>query len=376
MNLFLTQNDFVWKGVARPGIPFLCNREMELVQPPNRYLRYVATIRGRTSSKNTWITYGHHLYEFFAFLEDNAFSWERVNETHLAAWRDAMLARGCARSTVNQRLRCIQNFYQWAMYNGMVSHVPFSVQNIWVSRSEHFMAHIDVSGNRFDASQLTIQTFSPNPQFLHLNKAIQFLEALSPHRLKLMGYLALLTGMRREEVVGLDYRVVPNPAGQDSGKQLQMKLDAAITPTKGSKTRVVMLPYDLAVALWDYFWHDWPKLNMLHKKKFGRESTRFFLSQRGEELSLKGFNNAFAKASTKTEIFCHPHMLRHTFGSYELLRMIRLNGERKALFWVRDRMGHSSITTTEKYIHAVDLIQNDDVDGYQADICDAIRRGH
>jgi hypothetical protein len=39
-------------------------------------------------------------------------------------------------------------------------------------------------------------------------------------------------------------------------------------------------------------------------------------------------------------------------------------------------MGHSSITTTEKYIHAVDLIQHDDVDGYQADVCEALRRGN
>jgi integrase len=37
-----------------------------------------------------------------------------------------------------------------------------------------------------------------------MEKAIRFLEAMSHHRLKLMGYLALLTGMRREEVVGLD----------------------------------------------------------------------------------------------------------------------------------------------------------------------------
>ena len=56
-------------------------------------------------------------------------------------------------------------------------------------------------------------------------------------------------------------------------------------------------------------------------------------------------------------------------GSYQ-------EGQSKALLWVRDRMGHSSITTTEKYIHAVDLVQHDDVDGYQAEVCEALRRGH
>ncbi len=69
-------------------------------------------------------------------------------------------------------------------------------------------------------------------------------------------------------------------------------------------------------------------------------------------------------------------MLRHTFGTYELLRMSRVKTQSQALLWVRDRMGHSSITTTEKYIHVADLVQHDDVDGYQADICRVLRDGH
>jgi site-specific recombinase XerD len=168
---------------------------------------------------------------------------------------------------------------------------------------------------------------------------------------------------------------VPNPAGNDSDKQLPMVLDANLTPTKGKKTRKVMLPYDLAVALWDYFCRQWPKRNTQHKRKYGRESTKFFLSTYGEELSVRYLNNAFVKISKKSGIDCHPHMLRHTFGTYELLRMGQKQGQSKALLWVRDRMGHSSITTTEKYIHAADLVQNDDVDGYQQEVLEALRSG-
>jgi integrase len=69
-------------------------------------------------------------------------------------------------------------------------------------------------------------------------------------------------------------------------------------------------------------------------------------------------------------------MLRHTYGTYELIRMTEKVGESKALLWVRDRMGHSSITTTEKYIHAADLAKHDDVDGYQSEICNVLRHGH
>jgi len=376
MRLFFTNSEFIWKGQARPNIPFLCDKEMELVAAPNEYLRFVATVMGRTRSEKTWETYGNHLYEFFGFMDDNDLRWDAVNETQIAAWRDAMLERKCARSTVNQRLRCVHAFYKWALRNGVIHSLPFSTQDIWVSKPHGFLAHVDASGGRFEANELTLQTHKPMPKFLHMDKAIQFLEAMTPHRLKMMGYLALLTGMRREEVVGLDYRVLPNPAGHDPDKQLEMILDATITPTKGHRTRTVMLPYDLAVALWDYFSREWPKLNALHVRRHGKETTRLFLSLEGEILSLQYLNNALSKVSVKTGIKCNPHMLRHTFGTYELLRMMQKKEEKLALMWVMARMGRSSITTTEKYIHAVDLIRHDDVDGYQAEVCEALLHGN
>jgi site-specific recombinase XerD len=376
MKMFVTGIEFVKNGTSYPGIPFLIDQDMRLVPAPNQYLRHISINCGRTSSSRTWLTYGNHLYEYFAFLEANVLLWDSVNPTQIAAWRDKMLARGCKRSTVNQRLRCVHTFYQWALRNGITHSLPFDTKDIWVAKPRGFLAHVDASGGRFAANELTLQTHKPIPKFLHLDKSIRYLDALSPHRLKLMGYLMLLTGMRREEVVGLDCRVVPNPAGNDPGKHLPMELDATLTPTKGNKNRIVMLPYDLAVALWNYLTWSRPKLAAKFKRNHGCETTRFFLSELGEELSIRHLNNTFAKASAKTCIRCNPHMLRHTYGTYELLRMTEKVGESKALLWVRDRMGHSSITTTEIYVHAADLAKHDDVDGFQLEICQALRNGH
>lgn len=376
MKLFYTDASFVVAGQPRSRIPFLCDAEMELVAAPNGYLRYVATVKGRTPSPNTWRTYGDALLEFFAFLEDNSLPWDAVNATQIAAWRDAMLERGCKRGTANQRIRTVSAFYDWALKRGITHSLPFSREDVWVAKPQGFLAHVDASGNRFEANELTVRTHKTLPKFLHLDQAKTFLEAMTPYRLKLMGYLMLLTGMRREEVVGFDYRVLPNPAGRDPSKQIAMLLDPALTPTKGDKERTVMLPYDLAVALYRYFTFDWPKLLAKYKRAHECETTCLFLSEDGEPLSLTGLNNAFRRVGTKTGIKCHPHMLRHTFGTYELLRMGRTKTQSQALLWVRDRMGHSSVTTTEKYIHAADLVQHDDVEGYQADICRVLRDGH
>lgn len=286
MHMFLTDEEFIWKGMPRPGIPFICTSKMELCSTPNSYLLYIATIKGRTRSPRTWVTYASHLYEYLSFLEINNLRWEKVDQNDIAIWRDQMIERGCIRSTVNQRLRGIFNFYQWAFLQGKTHKIPFFKEDVWCKSHNGFMSHLDARGNRVVANALTLQTYELVPKFLHIEQAICFLEAISSDTLKMMGYLALLTGMRRAEIIEMDLRVFPNPSGNDPNKLLPMILDASITPTKGQKTRTVMLPYDLAVVLWEYFLKDWPKRNRLHRIKYGKESNRFFLSKYGEELSL------------------------------------------------------------------------------------------
>jgi len=377
MDLFYTDSSFVVEGICRPDVPFLCNDDMELVTPANRWLRHVAIIKGKTRSKQTWRTYGSNLYEFFAFLEVNGLPWDQVNQSQIAAWRDAMLGRGCKRSTVNQRIGTVDMFYKWQMREGITHTLPFGREDVLVAKARGTLEHPDSSGGRVSANDSKLKTFEPMPKFLHLCKANDFCDSLSPVRLKLMGYQMLLTGMRREEVVGFDMRVFPNPAGCDPSKSIPMILYPDLTPTKGHKERTVMVPYDLAVAMNHYFTFERPKLAVLYRKKYGKEATHFYLSRIGEDLTVKGLNNAFSKHGAKIGFHVYPHLLRHTFCTYELVRVAKKKGEAKALLWVAERAGHSSLEITRKYIHAFDLLKDelDAVDGYQEEICRKLRHG-
>jgi len=373
LKLFHTDEEFVVHGHPYPGVPFLVDNDMALVKVANDYLRHVAVVRGRAASKRTWTTYGNHLYEYFSFLEANDVEWDSVNQTHFAAWRDSMLNRGNKRNTVNQRLGAVTAFYQWALNEGMTHSMPFNKESVWVAKPKGFLAHVDASGGRFEANELTLKTHKPVPKFLHTEQAKQFVAALTPRRNRLMAYLMWLTGMRREEVVSLNLNVLPNPSGHPVDRALKMNLDSTITPTKGDKTRWVMLPYDLAVQLFDYLDYERPALEKKFKSKYKVGTDLLFLTQYGEPISLEGLNNSFSKASKKSGIKCTPHMLRHTFATYELVRMTEHKGDNGALYWVKERLGHSSITTTEVYIHAADLISHDEIDGYQAEVCAFLR---
>ena len=97
------------------------------------------------------------------------------------------------------------------------------------------MERPDASGGRIAANETKLRTFEAIPKFLHMSKAIDFCESLSPVRLKLMGYQGLLTGMRREEIVGFDLRAFPNPAGCDPYRSILMPLDPNIKPPRGPR---------------------------------------------------------------------------------------------------------------------------------------------
>ncbi|QYG02519.1 tyrosine-type recombinase/integrase [Massilia sp. NP310] len=372
MHLFFTDENFLYHGINRPKIPFICDDQMRLVDAPNKYLRYIATISGRTSSPRTWETYGNHLYEFFSFLEANSLSWKLIGLEELAAWRDSMLHRECSRTTVNQRLRCVQSFFKWADNVKLIKGHPFVSQRVRAAKHKGLLAHLDCAANSTVASVLTLPTHQTLPKFLRLEEALEVVAAIESPTLKLKIYLALLSGMRREEIVHLSYTVLPNPCGRDISKLVPMTLDNRLTPTKGSKTRTVMLPYDLAAALWNYFCIEWPLRNLKFQQREGRDSEKLFLSSHGYEYSIRYLNNALSTISSKTGITCRPHMLRHTYGTYEFLRVHRKYNSTQALLWLRDRMGHSSISDTEKYVHTAALLSNDELDQYQLTILGAL----
>lgn len=368
MRLFFTDGSFVTEGVSHPGIPFLVNGQAELVYSANRYLFYIAVVRGRTRAPTTWQTYADHLYEFFSFLEENNLSWDGVSQLQVAAWRNFMLGRGLSRSTINKRIGTVAAFYTWCLRAGLARTLPFDSQEVMVAKKKGFLAHIDVSGNRVQANELTLRTHPTLPKFLSIPDAVQFIEALSPRRNKLLAGLMLLSGLRREEACGLDIRVLPTPAGFSPGKAIRMTLDPKLTPTKGTKERWVMVPYELLGHLFDYMMSERPKLAKIYSKRHGKDTTKLFLTRFGEELSLDGLNLCFQRASTKSGIKCTPHRLRHTFGTQEFLRMSVTKGSDGALLWLRDRLGHASISTTELYVHAADLLKHDEADGYVQEV--------
>jgi len=107
----------------------------------------------------------------------------------------------------------------------------------------------------------------------------------------------------------------------------------------------------------------------------GLEPVDLWLGEDGMPLTLHAWKSVFRSASDRCHalgvaVRCHPHLLRHSFAVTALEHLQRghlrslgsQNAEQRRhyqmvfgdpLDWVRRRLGHSSVETTQKYLHTL-----------------------
>ena len=156
-------------GVAGipPGFPILLDDQMAILEPAFAFLIELATIPGRSHAAETVRTYGEHLYDWFDSLEQSGLDWREIDICVVAAYRNRMLEgasphtkRPYARSTINDRIRTVCRFYDWARRRGWISAVPFYFEDVRVSGKAPFLAHLDHRPGVVRANVLTAATFS------------------------------------------------------------------------------------------------------------------------------------------------------------------------------------------------------------------------
>ncbi|WP_269115469.1 tyrosine-type recombinase/integrase [Burkholderia stagnalis] len=148
--------------------------------------------------------------------------------------------------------------------------------------------------------------------------------ARQPH-LRNFVRLALSTGCRKSELLALEWCRV-------DFERSNLRLECE--HTKNGKRRLVPLNSGALSALRDQ--HDWVK-------RHGVGSDWVFASRSGARISTlqKGFVAACTRAGIEN---FRIHDLRHTFASWLVMEGV-------SLYVVRDLLGHSSISVTERYAH-------------------------
>lgn len=228
----------------------------------------------------------------------------QLGAADIRAYIDARKEAGAAPGTVKRELALLSTALNYARTE-LEWGIPNLVQGRKIKTPEgrvRWLSH--------DEADTLVRAAEMEPRAPHL-----------PHFIR----LALHTGMRKGELLGLDWRRIDLKAGL-------IHLDSGHTKT--GKRRAVPVNDEARAAL-------------LSRLRFRAEhcsaSPWVFCDKDGSRLAnvRKGFESACRRGGIED---FHIHDLRHTCAAW-------LVSEGAQLAAVRDLLGHSSVTMTEKYAH-------------------------
>lgn len=246
-------------------------------------------------SANTKKTYERIVREFFAYYKQNQLSLMTVTSSHVTAFIFKHLEALSPR-TQALYLNALSSLFRFLQKEGYRSSDPC----------------LPIKRVRIDAKEgLRIPD---QESIFHLINKIE-----NPRNQVLVKFL-YFTGFRVSELVSVRWRDI------DLRKQ-----GAKITVMgKGRKTRSVMIPKDLYL--------------MLKEIIPGSDGDNLFRSQKEGPLSIRQIQSIIKIESLRAGFEAHPHLFRHAHASHALK-----NGANLRL--ISQSLGHSSISTTEIYLH-------------------------
>jgi site-specific recombinase XerD len=164
----------------------------------------------------------------------------------------------------------------------------------------------------------------PLPRFLKDEEVSRFLHKLEGLRDRAMFLLMLRCGLRVEEVASLSVGALDLRRGK-----------LLVKSGKGSKDRIVYVSPDAHEALTGYL-----------KQRSGSRSRLLFLVEkgrcRGQAISVRGIQKRMEYYAKKSNLKMSCHHLRHTMATQ------LLNADADITI-IQDLLGHSRITTTQRY---------------------------
>jgi len=262
----------------------------------------------RFRSPATRRSYRADLREFFAFLEAGGKADPaRVDRLAVRAWL-AGLHRSLSRASIERKVSCLRSFFRHLKREGLIDSDPL-VRLRAPRKERRTSAHLSV-----------------DEAFALLEQGVEG-RGFGPDRDRAVLELLYSTGLRVGELVSLDL---------DS---IDRRLGLVRVLGKGGRERVVPLGDKALRVLEEY-------LDQAREKRARTGERALFLNQRGGRLSDRYvrviLDKALARLAAARRI--SPHGLRHSFATH----LLNNGADIRA---VQQMLGHSSLSTTQRYTH-------------------------
>lgn len=266
----------------------------------------------RSASEHTLRNYGLDLAAFLSYLESlkgEGFSLQEVSELDIRAYLSSLYEKQ-ARSSIARRMAAIRSFFHFLHRRGHLT--KDAAARVPLPKAE---------------KKLPVYLSVPETERL-----LSAPEATSREGIRNRAILELLysTGLRVSELVSLDCEDLRADAG--GGGTIQVL-------GKGKKERIVVYGEFAQKAVADY-------LTIRSSFKPEKEERALFLNSRGGRLSVRGIERIVQESALIAGLSAEvsPHTLRHSFASHLLAKGADLR-------IIQELLGHSSLSTTQKYTH-------------------------
>jgi integrase/recombinase XerC len=272
----------------------------------------------KNASVHTRRNYRNDLNQFFTFLRENEASICNQEEVALNKISPSIIREFLAhllqknsKTTIARKIATLNSFFCFLIKEGFTALNP--VQAISAPKPEKVI-----------------------PSFLSVDEIFSLIE--QPNHEKELGRrdraileLMYSCGLRVSELVSLNLGDFDLPQGN-----LRVK-------GKGNKERMLPIGTKALEAIQDYLT---VRSGLEAKIKYQGKSPALFLNHRGERLSTRSIGRMINKYARFLTMFrpIHPHAIRHTFATHLLDAGADLRS-------IQELLGHSSLSTTQKYTH-------------------------
>ncbi|MEP7012559.1 MAG: tyrosine recombinase XerC [Acidobacteriota bacterium] len=275
----------------------------------------------RALSPHTLRAYEGDLVGFLGFLSEDFLGKDpktieptEIDPLAIRSFLAAQTKRGLSRRSQGRALAAVRGFFRWLAREGIVKANP--AQGVRTPKAPKTLPrHL-----RPGEIESLLAAPDVNETFGHRDRAI--LELL------------YATGLRVGELVSLDW------------SDLDLSARTLRVIGKGNKER--MLPFNRAAesALRDWLARWEPLADPARLAADPSEAEPVFLSSKGRRLSDRSVRRILDRhvAAASLAAGVHPHTLRHTFATHLLENGADLRA-------IQELLGHSSLSTTQKYTH-------------------------
>lgn len=269
----------------------------------DNYIEYL--ISQKQVSEHTVRAYKREIGIFLSYLSDENLTLENITKQEFRGYLTNLYKKGLDKRSMNRALSAVKSYITYLMRFGYTDKAGI----------------LNISSMKEDKKL---------PEFLfdrEIDNLIDFeCETHFDLRDRFIIELLFSTGLRVSELVSLDISDI-----QREDKQIKVL-------GKGKKERIVVFG-NTCLKMYNNYLNERDKFNPLDKRAV-------FLNNRGKRLSDRAVRDIINKRINQQAIFkkVSPHTLRHTFAT-SLLR----NGA--DIRSVQTLLGHSNLSTTQKYTH-------------------------